>query len=219
VPSEARFAVGSRQGPRSTIWKAWVHGNEAYIATRMFGSDAKVSIHSSGECQWSATSSWIRKKPHIRNSDRHFAKWQFTYPSGHEALLVFKVGIPVSELRSLDPPADAKKVHWVAGAPEGSTIQFTFYITPVATKDPAPPQSDLHRHLFSLKRKDGRWFVALVSVTSLSENDLAVARAHVTQQAQEAGISPQPHYRMCLFTVPSGTSDVRGLLELCLIAA
>jgi hypothetical protein len=97
VPTEARFATGSRLGPRSTIWKAWVHGDEAYIASRMFGSDMKASFHSSGQCQWSATDTWVRRQKDVRNSERHVKRWQVSYPAGNEALLVLCVEIPGSE--------------------------------------------------------------------------------------------------------------------------
>ena len=48
---EARVAVGRADGMRSTVWKFAVRNSEIYVFTRMFGADAKVSFHSSGECQ------------------------------------------------------------------------------------------------------------------------------------------------------------------------
>lgn len=106
MPAEARFACGTRTGPRSTIWKAWVHGDEAYLASRMFGSDMKASFHSSGQCQWSATETWVRRQLGVRNAERHVQRWQVIYPAGDEALLVFRVEITVSELRVQVPPRD-----------------------------------------------------------------------------------------------------------------
>jgi hypothetical protein len=64
---EARFAVGEPNCRRSTVWKFSVHKNEAYILTRMFGSDAKVSLHVNGQCQWSATETWVKKVGGRRN--------------------------------------------------------------------------------------------------------------------------------------------------------
>jgi hypothetical protein len=65
---EARFAVGEPNGRSSTVWKFSIHKNEAYILTRMFGSDAKASLHVSGQCQWSATETWVKKVGGRRNA-------------------------------------------------------------------------------------------------------------------------------------------------------
>ena len=96
--TEARFALGTRHGPKSTVWKAWVQGDESYITSRMFGSDLKVSIHSSGECQWSCTDTWVKKQDRQRNALRHIVKWKISPPTTNQALMVFRVEIPVSEM-------------------------------------------------------------------------------------------------------------------------
>jgi hypothetical protein len=76
----------------------------------MFGSDMKASFHSSGQCQWSATDTWVRRQTGARNSERHVRRWQVNYPDGSESLLVFRVEIPSSELRVLPPPREKKRV-------------------------------------------------------------------------------------------------------------
>jgi hypothetical protein len=50
---EVRLAVGAPSDLRSTVWKFVVQGNETYILSRMFGEDVKVSLHTSGQCQFS----------------------------------------------------------------------------------------------------------------------------------------------------------------------
>jgi hypothetical protein len=50
APREVRLAVGTLTDRRSTVWKFWVHKSEIYILSRMFGSDTKVSLHSTGDC-------------------------------------------------------------------------------------------------------------------------------------------------------------------------
>lgn len=219
--TEARFAVGSRSGPRSTIWKAWVHGDEAYIASRMFGSDMKVSLHSSGQCQWSATETWVRRQSSVRNADRHVHRWQVDLPEGSQALLAFRVEIPVSELRALPPPTDRKKVWWVSGAPAGATVRFLFYLTRPSDSDPAPPPAveSQMRHLFSFQLRSTRWLVAFVEVISLSAADIARARASVTEQARAAGLVPSAEHRLSLFIQPPPEGGAHGLLELCFAEA
>lgn len=213
--TEARFALGSRVGPRSTIWKAWVAGNEAYIASRMFGSDMKVSFHASGQCQWSATDTWVRRQASVRNAERHVHRWQVTYPTGNEALLLFRVEVPGTELRPLPAPTDHKKVWWVAGMPEGATVRFLFYMTRVLDTEPAPPPSEQRRYLFSLPLRDTRWLVCFVEMISLSAADLESARSAVIAQATAAGLVPESQHRLSLFIQPPPEGGAHGLLELC----
>ena len=127
---EFRFAVGAKDGLRSTVWKCWVHGDEAYITGRLFGAEAKISLHSSGECQWSCTDKWVRRDTNRRNVDRHIAKWHLSFPKENKAVLAFRVAIPVSELRREPVLPNQKKAFWVGNAPDGSTVEFCFYFTP-----------------------------------------------------------------------------------------
>jgi hypothetical protein len=96
---EVRLAVGTLTDRRSTVWKFWVRKSDIYILSRMFGSDTKVSLHSTGDCQWSATGAWVKKVPGRRNADRHLVKWVMPRPNGAAALHVFQVRIPETELR------------------------------------------------------------------------------------------------------------------------
>ncbi len=217
--TEARFAVGSRGGPRSTIWKAWVQGDEAYLASRMFGSDIKLSLHSTGQCQWSRTDSWVMRQSGVRNADRHVFRWTITQPTTDQALLVFRVEIPMSELRDQPPPKDKKKVFWVSGAPVDATVRFLAYITRPSEPDPAPSTTGSMRHLFSLRLRNARWLVVLVELISLSERDIAEARRTIQAQATAAGFPPKPEHRACLFIQPPPEGGAHGLLELCLTEA
>ena len=217
--TEARFAVGSRAGARSTIWKAWVQGDEAYLTSRMFGSDVKASFHSTGHCQWSCTDTWVMQQPNVRNSERHIVRWTVDQPATDEALLIFQVEIPVSELRDGTPPTDKKKVFWVSGAPPESTVRFLAYLTRPSETDPAPSESGSMRHLFSLRLRNARWLVVFFELISLSVHDIAEARRAVQDQAVAAGFSPAPEHRASLFIQPHSEGGARGLLELCLTEA
>lgn len=215
---EARFAVGSRDGPRSTIWKVWTHGDEVYIASRMFGSDMKVSFHSTGECQCSATDSYVKRHPGMLNKDRHLTRWTIERPVA-EHVLIFQVDIPISELRSQPPPTDRKKVFWFSGAPHDVTVRFHFYLTPAGLPlDPAttgrhPP---LLRHVFSLRLRNRRWVVVFVQAITLIEQQLRDARTELQARALAAGITPNEHHRAGLVFSPT-TGSHRGILELCLV--
>src|ERR1700730_15473135 len=43
-----RFAVGSREDVRSSVWRLWARGNDLYLAARSFAGTAKISFHQSG---------------------------------------------------------------------------------------------------------------------------------------------------------------------------
>ena len=219
--TEARFAVGARSGPRSTIWQAWVHGDEAYLASRAFGRYQKVSLHSSGLGQWSLTDEWVRERPDRRNAERHIVRWTVPTATRGQAALVFKVQIPCSELRPLPAPTDKKKVFWVSAVPPEATVRFLFHLTDVRTDDPTPLDCENRRSLFSLRLRSGSWMVALLDVTSLSRADLSVARKAVIDQFMpHASPLELQDVRASLFSQPNeSTNDCNGLLEMCLTEA
>lgn len=212
---EARFAVGSRNGHKSTIWKLWVQGDETYLCSRMFGSEMKVSFHSSGACQWSCTDQWVCRQGDRKNADRHIVRWEAGQPVDTKAELLFRVDIPLSEIRALPPPADKKKVFWVSNVPSGATVRFLIYLTPTYQCDPAQEANLPHRHLFSLQQRSGRWVVMLVDLVSLSESDLDAARHAVRAQLPvEISTQVSPDHRFSLF-IENSEDAPRGLLELC----
>lgn len=94
---EIRFAVGDPAGLRSTVWKIAINGSDIYIMSRMFGADAKLSVHASGECIFANTSAWVRKMPNRKNADRRIHSWSQARPNGTAAQNVFRIQIPKPE--------------------------------------------------------------------------------------------------------------------------
>ena len=43
-----RFAAGSVDRPRSSVWRLWVHGSDAYLGARVILGTFKLSLHQSG---------------------------------------------------------------------------------------------------------------------------------------------------------------------------
>ena len=212
---EVRIAVGNPAGRRSTVWKFSVHMNEIYILSRMFGADAKVSLHSSGECQWSATDTWVKKVPGRRNVERHITKWVMPRPTDTTALHVFQVRIPETELRTIAGAEDLAGVDWLPIPAVGHTVSLECYITPISQSNPALSSRLPHPHLFSLQLAEGRWFTVLHHIALLDGRDLASLRNEMNAQARAASIEPQPEHRGSAFTVSDGTA--RGLIELCTV--
>lgn len=212
---EIHIAVGTPTGRRSTVWKFFVRKSDVYIQTRMFGSDSKVSLHSTGDCQWSATDDWVKKVPGRRNADRHFTKWYIPRPCGSSALHIFQVRVPETELRVSGLPEDLSAVEWLPVPPAGHTVLLECYLTPLSEADPALTSQLPYPHLFSLPLADGRWFTVLQHIVPLNNMDLETLRMEINQQSRATGIEPRPEYRVAAFSVNG--SGTRGLIELCAV--
>jgi hypothetical protein len=52
MAKEIRFAVGSREDLRSSVWRLWPSRNELYLAARTTSGLSKISFHSSGICRF-----------------------------------------------------------------------------------------------------------------------------------------------------------------------
>jgi hypothetical protein len=210
---EARIAVGDPNGRRSTVWKFVTHADEAYILTRMFGREAKVSLHSSGQCQWSATGDWVIAEPGRRNADRHFKKWEAPRPTSGSGLHMFRVRIPASELRVVGSQEDLAEVVWLAEPEVGETTVIDCFITPVIEAQPQPGPKDGRKHLFSLPLNSGRWFVVFEEKEIITTESLEAVRLAGWENARQAGIEAQPNMRAAAFV--EWDSNLRGLIELC----
>lgn len=208
----ARIAVGSRIGLKSGIWKIWTQGDEIYASSRLFGGLAKVSLHSTGECQWSFTDVWVRNQPGRRNAERHIAKWKVHYPNDEHALLLLRIAIPASELRDLPPPTDQKRVLWIGNVPTEATVQLLLYVTSAQDLPPTTDNAVDHRRLASFQLRSGRWLVLMVHLVSLCAQDVAEARDMAIAQTREAGIAVRPGYRIAFYAPPS-LDNSAALLE------
>lgn len=188
---------------------------DVYITTRMFGGDAKVSLHTPsdrpiGNCRWAATEEWVKKEPHRLHSARRFVVWKTDRPIGTEAQHAFRVLIPESELRSLSTTEKLKDVQWFPEPPSGAAYAFDCYITPPVSVEPkaeAPP----YLHIVSLPLEDQRWCVLLLSQVMVSASDLEGARAKMIAEMRSAGIEPEPEHRAAAFV------GSNGLIELALL--
>jgi len=79
---EFRFAVGSKDKIRSTVWKLWTRNGQFYVLSRMMGSITKVSFHSNGKAQFSFTAEWfVKKEPNKPNKSRHIDVWEWKAPA------------------------------------------------------------------------------------------------------------------------------------------
>lgn len=211
--SEVRVAVGEQMGRRSTVWKFAAYKADVYIFTRMFGRDAKVSLHASGQCQWSKSGDWVRKAPGRRNADRHTVQWVVERPTGSPALHVFDVWIPETDLRPVPEEDGLELVNWLPAPPAGTVLSLECYITRPSDVDPSLASGLPHPRLFSFALTDGRWFVVLCRIRCPAALDLTTLRYKIWNQTIVAGIELRPQLRAAaFFKEDEGTA--RGLVEL-----
>lgn len=211
--SEFRVAVGDPTGRRSTVWKFEVQGDEIYIFTRMFGSDAKVSLHSTGHCQWSATDSWVRREPGRRNADRHMSKWNVNWPNESEALETFHVRIPESELRVISGAEKLSRVKWLPTPPPRHAVSLECYVTPARPDDPTSSSELPYSLLKSLQLRNGRWFIVLQNIVSIDPADIERVRQEIQEQCSREGSELKPEHRATV--LGHNATGVRTLMELC----
>jgi hypothetical protein len=217
VRHERWLAVGTADGRRSTVWKFIAQRADVYIHTRMFGDEAKVSLHGDGNYQWSGTDAWVLKVPGRKNADRHMKKWRLARPVGDAAQHVFRIRIPESELQGINGGEQLEKIRWLPTPPEGWTASLECYITPRSNDDPALTAPLPHHHLFSLPLRDGRWFVVLFQVLLLEEGRIERLRKHMRDETRAAGFAPEPSHRACCVFTEADDGDVKGLIEMCLV--
>jgi hypothetical protein len=72
----------------------------------MCEGDCKITLHPSGDCQFSAVDAWVKKVAGRRNAERHIVKWHSPRPTGSAATEVLQIRIPESELRAIDTTED-----------------------------------------------------------------------------------------------------------------
>lgn len=78
MASSLKIVVGTPSKASSTVWTISPKGDDVYLWTWLSGGQHKVSLHASGDCQWSGTEKWVKENAHpdFRNQDRHFERWR-----------------------------------------------------------------------------------------------------------------------------------------------
>ncbi|HVW30399.1 MAG TPA: hypothetical protein VHC69_33810 [Polyangiaceae bacterium] len=176
---EIKLAFGSRNARRSTVWKFLVTRNDAYVLTRMLGTDVKLSLHESGDCQWSGTSAWV-KDGSRKNAERHFVRWSLPEAvAGNDTTPVAQVVVPETQLRRFAGEEDLRGVHWIpAPPPAGEAFAVACSFFPPSADEPRP-ELEPYKHIASLPLADGRWFVLRLTQVQASAVDIEKARSEM----------------------------------------
>lgn len=124
-----RFAVGSRDGPQSSVRCFWTNRNDVYLTLRgQLGGVQKLSFHASGICRRAFTKEHGRP---VTMRDRVMIKWRRmeTPPRGSNlgagALTLI---VPTAYLSTTIARPD-KPVRWVEPAPAGGATAIDLFFT------------------------------------------------------------------------------------------
>jgi len=126
APGEGfRFAVGSVDGPKSTIYRIWTQKNkpDLFLAGIPTAGVMKVSFHESGQWQHSFLSQ-VAMEYVSTNAERHVDKWQRPAPLTPGWTQCYCITVPRTELRYTN--VDVADVRW-AGDP-GHGYWITLHI-------------------------------------------------------------------------------------------
>lgn len=139
-----RFYVKDEQDrPRSSLWRAFHHGDDVYIAPRNIAGSLKLSVHRDGNCQYGTTSVYVRKAREQGSTEfPSLVRWRRPATPESGATHVMSILFPTDFLRSADIPPPSKFKLALQLAPSGRAVEVMLFYS---KDDPAVPEAALRR--------------------------------------------------------------------------
>jgi hypothetical protein len=128
--SVIRIAVGSREGPKSGVWRIWAGKgkSDVYVAVRSYTGIFKVSLHESGECFVGLATQFAERNPSAlagRGGSRRFDTWWRITHSGSRLSIPFRLVFPGSELREVRTEDDQDPlVQWIEPPAQDQSVDM-----------------------------------------------------------------------------------------------
>jgi hypothetical protein len=122
-----RFAVGTADGARSSVWRVWAYRSDVYVAARSMVSEMRVSLHASGKWRAAFTEAHMKRpEPFIDPTlDRAVDKWERPPEFAPGWTRGFMIIVPASEVvTGVEPIAEPDDVVWLAPPPDGFATYF-----------------------------------------------------------------------------------------------
>jgi hypothetical protein len=135
-----RWAIGSVDGPRGSMWRLW--GNKKgdfYLSARTMGGILKTSFHKDGNCHSGFTSEYAAK---AGIKKRHMDRWTVV---DEPPFRVLQVLMPASDLRTFDVGRLPDHARWLAVPPADHLAVVTIFVSskpPSNVETLAPPPSE-----------------------------------------------------------------------------
>jgi len=120
-----RFAVGTANGPRSSVWRVRSYKSDVYIAPRDIMGSMKVSLHRDGNCFFKLTeqgherASGCEKIPAI--------KWTRPRPDRLDASVALFITFPAEGLAPGDPVVETRPIIWLPAPAPGEAMKVGFF--------------------------------------------------------------------------------------------
>jgi hypothetical protein len=195
------------------VWKVVARNGDVYIISRMMGSQAKVSLHQSGQGQWSLTSAWAEARA-IPPQKRHIDRWVVSQPTSIQAAHVFRLIFPSGELKDVGTPRKTISIHWLDPPAPGYTVIVEFYLAPAPPESIRPSQVPFP--IIGILPVGATGSLVLLRnqepLDSAKSEILESVRSQIMDFSRSAGVRPAPHLRAVAFVVAD--DGARGFIEI-----
>ena len=127
---DLRFAAGSRDGPRSSVWRVRFAPNDVYVWVRSGMKFSKISLHADRICLFKTTDEHrqsMEERGQVFRTDS-FARWTrpVSLDSGITPALL--ITMPTDFLRATGDVPE-KEIRWLKPAPAGQAVKVGFFFT------------------------------------------------------------------------------------------
>lgn len=222
-----RFAVGTPDGPQSSIWRLWTDGDEVYLGARGVVDRLKVSLHQS--CNWHHA---FRDESAARSAavealerGRFLNKWKRPPEFALGWTKAFQVVVPSSEVKRRPTPVDKPQgVRWVLPGPPDTVTFFTVLFSPTNVADPAwPGKNTMATQLlarFPLPKGETLWVVANRTIVSQANQEQVASFREMLRQcvcAEEHRMGGQPWQDPRAFLFADAEDGSRVYLDMCVL--
>jgi hypothetical protein len=151
-----RWAVGTPDGPRSSIWRLW--GNkkgDVYLSVRSLGGILKASFHRDRRCQVGFTSNYTETAiQRFGARSRHWERW--VLPEAPTVRAV-QIVVPANELVPFGAN-DASQMKWLPPPAAGAaSVVSVFIAEPPSAADWPGPESGGQMLGFVVRKTRATW--------------------------------------------------------------
>jgi hypothetical protein len=120
---EIRFAVGSQNDVRSSVWRLWANKDDVYLGAKTFLGAMKISFHKSGICRAAVISTTPRPA---------LTKWRRPLPASPGFTNLFAVVVPPYLVKApfREISREKKHVHFVQPPDDEHKLVFQISVCP-----------------------------------------------------------------------------------------
>lgn len=153
-----RVAVGTPDGPRSSVWRGFSTKNEVYVSHGGMGGIHKFSFHSSGICRLAFTE---HEGPGEGEVDRVIHRWRRVKAPPSGGIVYSLIARFPTNYLSTALKVETKKVNWIPSASSGQATALDFVFSRAEKHVLDELAKSAGRTIFSFTRlPNGEAFVA-----------------------------------------------------------